>query len=199
MTIRRALPADAPDIARLVLVSAEHFLPAVFGLPFSDRLPRLTAGRGTLFSHAHALMAEVDGMVGGMLLGYSGREKAAEDPATGLALLRVLGWGMIRRLPRLLRVQGMVGILSRDEWYVSNVAVYPAFRGAGIGAALMARADEEAARSGAASVALDVETDNASAIGLYERLGFARIRETPALLLDGRRFALYRMGKPVPT
>jgi ribosomal protein S18 acetylase RimI-like enzyme len=197
MTIRPAQSADAADIARLVLVSAECFLPAVFGPGFQDRLPRLAAGRGTLFSHAHAWVAELEGKPAGMLLGYSGKDKAAEDPATGLALLRVLRWDMARRLPRLLRVQGMVGILGRDEWYVSNVAVYSAFRGAGIGAALMARANEEAARSGAASVTLDVETDNAAAIGLYERLGFARIRETPLLLLDGRRFAFYRMGKPV--
>jgi ribosomal protein S18 acetylase RimI-like enzyme len=197
MTIRPAQPADAADIARLVLVSAECFLPAVFGPGFQDRLPWLAANRGTLFSHSHAWMVESDGRAAGMLLGYSGRDKAAEDLATGLALVRALGWGMARRLPRLLRVQGMVGILGRDEWYVSNVAVYPAFRGAGIGASLMARADEEAARSGAASVTLDVETDNAPAIGLYERLGFARIRETPLLLLDGRRFAFYRMGKPV--
>ena len=101
MGIRRCVPADAPDIARLVLVSAERFLPAVFGTGIEAAVRILAAGRGTLFSHAHCWIAEAGGSTAGMLLGYSGREKAAGDPATGWGLLRTLGFGLVRRLGKL--------------------------------------------------------------------------------------------------
>ena len=77
--IRPAAPADAADIARLILLSAEDFLPAVFGGGVEDALCRLAGGRATLFSYRHALVARERERTVGMVLGYAGSEKAAED------------------------------------------------------------------------------------------------------------------------
>ena len=125
MEIRGARAGDAPDIARLMLLSAPHFLPAVFGPGIARALEGLAAGQGTLFGHEHALIAEEEGGVRGMLLGYAGQAKAAQDLRTGLALLLLLRSDMVRRLPALLRSQSAVGRIRRDEYYISNVAVYP--------------------------------------------------------------------------
>ena len=195
--VRRARAADAADIERLALASAEHFLPAVFGPRIARAVRTLASGRGTLFSHAHAWMAEIDGRAVGMLLGYSGAEKAAEDPATGMGLLRTIGPGMVRRLGRLLRLQRMIGTIEAKEWYVSNVAVYAEFRGHGIGRTLMEVAEQEARDAGSVSVVLNVETDNVSAIRLYEMLGFAILGRTRSLRMESREFAFLRMGKRV--
>ena len=195
--LRPATPADAADITDLILLSAEHFLPAVFGPRIKEGLTTLAAHNGTLFSSSHAWMADAEGRAAGMLLGYSGRERTKEDPATGLGLLRILGGGMLRRLGRLLRVQRMIGAIALDEWYVSNVAVRPELRGQGIGRARMLNAEERARSDGAAAIVLDVETDNPSAIRVYERLGYATVSTTPSLSLDGREFAFFRMWKPL--
>ena len=195
--VRRCLPSDAPDCARLVLASAERFFPAVFGPRIGDALERLSAGRGTLFSHEHALVAEAAGSTAGILVGYTGAQKQAEDPRTGLGLLRLLGWDFLKRLGRLLSLQRTIGSLGRVEYSVSNVAVYPGHRGRGIGGILLARAEQEASRAGCYSLVLDVETDNEGAIRLYERLGFATRTRTAPLVLDGRAFSFHRMGKPV--
>ena len=193
--VRRGEPRDAVEIAALVLLSAEHFLPAVFGPKIGGGLRALAEGRGTLFSHAHSLIVESDGRAAGMLLGYSGAQKAAEDLATGWGLLRVLGPGMLRRLGSLLRLQRMIGTLARHEYYVSNVAVLPELRGRGLGTVLMKAAEQDAHDAGLASVVLDVETDNASAIRLYQARGFVTRSETPRLRLESGEFAFFRMEK----
>jgi len=197
MEIRGARAGDAPDIARLVLLSAPHFLPAVFGPGIARALEGLAAGQGTLFGHEHALMAEEEGGVRGMLLGYAGQAKGAQDLRTGLALLLLLRSDMVRRLPALLKSQSAVGRIRRDEYYISNVAVYPEHRGRGIGALLVARARDEAGRAGASRMVLDVETDNPDAQRLYQRLGFAVVSETPPLVVAGHAFAFRRMAMPL--
>jgi ribosomal protein S18 acetylase RimI-like enzyme len=195
LLVRPATPADVADIAELILLSAEHFLPAVFGPRIRGGLASLAARRGTLFSSPHAYIAEIEGRAAGMLLGYSRTEKAKEDLATGLGLLRILGRDMLRRIPRLLRVQRMIGVLGSEEWYVSNVAVRPELRGQGIGRALLMNAEERARRCGATAIALDVETDNPSAARLYRELGYSTVSATAPFSLDGREFAFFRMRK----
>jgi ribosomal protein S18 acetylase RimI-like enzyme len=193
-----ASAADAADIASLVLVSAELFLPAVFGPGIEAVVRRLAEGHGTLFSHDHCMVAAVEGRTAAMLLGYTGKEKAAEDPATGWGLLHGLGMGMLGRLGRLLRLQAAIGRLGRDEYYVSNVATYPGFRGKGVGTLLLAGAEKRARESGTEAIVLDVETDNVPAIRLYQRNGYAVRYRTAPLRAEGHEFAFLRMGKPLP-
>ncbi|MGO9413385.1 MAG: GNAT family N-acetyltransferase [Spirochaetia bacterium] len=192
--IRDAQPSDAPHIGRLVVLSAQTFLPVLFGPRIEHAVEEMARGRGTLFSHEHAWIAEHEGAVRGMLLGYTGAVKAAQDPRTGLALLGIMRVGLIRRLPGLLRMQSTIGVMGRDEFYISNVAVYPEHRGKGIGSLLVGQAREEALRARAARLILDVETDNPDAQRLYERLGFRVMSETPQLALAGHAFGFRRMA-----
>jgi ribosomal protein S18 acetylase RimI-like enzyme len=192
--VRRARSGDAPGIARLLLLSAEQLLPALFGPGISTALEDMAAGGGTLFSHRHAWIAEEEGSTRGMLLGYTGAAKRAQDPLTGLVLVRHLKIDMVRRLGPLLRMQSTIGRIGADEYYISNVAVFPDHRGRGIGAMLIARAGAEARSAGSRAVVLDVEIDNPDAQRLYERLGFRVVSETPAVVLNGHEFALRRMA-----
>ncbi len=58
---------------------------------------------------------------------------------------------------------------------VYSLATRPEARGQGIGAALLEAAAVAARRRGCRVLRLEVRTDNAAAIGLYERLGYRRI------------------------
>jgi ribosomal protein S18 acetylase RimI-like enzyme len=194
--IRPAAASDARAIARLVLLSAEEFLPAVFGARIAVALRELAGRRGTLFSYRHALVAGEGPRILGMILGYAGSEKARQDPATGLFLLAALGPGMLGRLGRLLALQRTIGSVGRNEWYVSNIAVFPPARGHGAGRILMEAAEAVAARRGdCARMVLDVETDHAPAIALYRSLGYQARKEGPPLRLEGRTFTFIRMEK----
>jgi ribosomal-protein-alanine N-acetyltransferase len=74
---------------------------------------------------------------------------------------RVVGYGMLR---------------GWDEGYEVpslGIAIHPSMRGKGLGRDLMHRLHEMARGRGAGRVRLRVREDNAEAIALYERLGYA--------------------------
>lgn len=56
--------------------------------------------------------------------------------------------------------------------FVAYMAVEPAARGAGVGAALLSAAEDEARRQGLPYIALMVTEENAPALRLYERSGY---------------------------
>jgi ribosomal-protein-alanine N-acetyltransferase len=59
-----------------------------------------------------------------------------------------------------------------DEIHINNLAMRPAFRGRGIGTALLQRVFEEARTLGARRATLEVRASNDAARRLYERFGF---------------------------
>ena len=59
-----------------------------------------------------------------------------------------------------------------DEIHINNVAVRPAYRGRGLGTALMQHVLAESSRLGAHRATLEVRSSNEGARRLYERLGF---------------------------
>jgi [ribosomal protein S18]-alanine N-acetyltransferase len=81
---------------------------------------------------------------------------------------------------------GVVGFcafwLIVDEMHINNVATRPAFRGQGIGAALMAHVLGAARPLGAQRATLEVRESNTGALRFYERLGFR---------IEGRRRRYY--------
>ncbi|TAL92663.1 MAG: GNAT family N-acetyltransferase [Rhodanobacter sp.] len=68
---------------------------------------------------------------------------------------------------------------------VYSLATRPEARGRGIGAALLAAAAAAARRRGCRALRLEVRTDNAAAIGLYERLGYRRFGSYAHYYQDG--------------
>jgi ribosomal-protein-alanine N-acetyltransferase len=59
-----------------------------------------------------------------------------------------------------------------DEVHINNLAMRPAYRGRGIGTALLQHVLAEAAQLGAHRATLEVRASNTGARRLYERLGF---------------------------
>lgn len=68
---------------------------------------------------------------------------------------------------------------------LSSLATLPEARGRGIGAALLEAAAAAATARGSRALRLEVRTDNASAIALYERVGFQRIGSYLRYYQDG--------------
>ncbi|MBI2795096.1 MAG: ribosomal protein S18-alanine N-acetyltransferase [Gemmatimonadetes bacterium] len=64
-------------------------------------------------------------------------------------------------------------VVAADEGEITNIAVAPAARRDGIGAILLDRLIDEAARRGARTLYLDVRESNAGARALYASRGFA--------------------------
>ena len=62
--------------------------------------------------------------------------------------------------------------ISRDDFYIGNIYVYPEFRNNDYGSKLVERMKQEAAQSYCKNVLLDVDCNKAELIEFYEKLGF---------------------------
>jgi ribosomal-protein-alanine N-acetyltransferase len=90
-------------------------------------------------------------------------------------------------------------VVSRyvDAWHVMNVAVDPAQRGRGIATMLLERLFELTADDTRRGYTLEVRVSNATAIGLYERLGFEARGIRRGYYTDNREDALIMWKDPV--
>jgi [ribosomal protein S18]-alanine N-acetyltransferase len=90
-------------------------------------------------------------------------------------------------------------IVSRyvDAWHVMNVAVDPPHRGRGIATMLLDRLFELTAEDERRGYTLEVRVSNATAIGLYERLGFQARGIRRGYYTDNREDALIMWKDPV--
>jgi ribosomal protein S18 acetylase RimI-like enzyme len=192
--LRRAIETDAADFADLVLMSASELFPAVYGDGAKAVVQRLFCQRRNLFSFEHTYFAEAGGSKMGMLLGYNWSVKRRESWRTGLLLLKQMKSDFLRRLPTLLKLENLIGVVNDREFYISNVAIYPEFRAQSMGTKLILGVEKEAKEKGARKMALDVEVGNVGAIKLYGRLGYSITGEC-LVRLGGRFFHFYRMCK----
>ena len=173
ITIRPATPADAPAMAILVDIAA-HGLAAYFWqgrVRDGEAYSVLEVGRARAmrdegsFSWRNSTIAEIDGQIAGMLVGYRQPDDAGEVDLDDLD-------PVIRPLMEL-------EPLSAGTWYINVLASFAEFRSRGVGSALMEKADQLAAESGARGLSLIVEDTNLKARQLYERLGFSEVARRP--------------------
>ena len=90
-------------------------------------------------------------------------------------------------------------IVSRyvDAWHVMNVAVDPEHRSRGIAAMMIERLFELTADDARRGYTLEVRVSNATAIRLYERLGFSARGTRRGYYTDNREDALIMWKDPV--
>lgn len=74
---------------------------------------------------------------------------------------------------------------NSQRWRLYSIATAPEARGTGLGRALLEHAIDVARNNAAISLGLEVKTDNATAIRLYEKLDFAVIDLLPGYYDDG--------------
>ena len=188
-------PEDAQDFSQLILLSTATFFPSIFASNTEEVMRKIFQQPGNLFSFEHSYFIEVNGKIAGMALGYNWEQKRREELHTGLLLVKYLKWSFFTRIFYLLKAQGIVGKVSENEYYLSNIAVYPEFRALGLGTKLFSEIKRESEKTGANKIVLDVETNNKRAIKLYERLGYIIKWRTSSIKINKETFEFFRMFK----
>ena len=190
--LRVATVDDKRDFVSLILISAPYF-PVLFGKRVKMLLKSMFSSRSNLFSFTHVCVAEYQNRVVGMILSYDWESKRREDLKTGFIMFKKLGFEMFQKIRVFMRFNSTVGKLEKGDYYISNIAVYPEFRGMGIGRKLMLKAEEFAYPS--QRLVLDVEKENINAIRFYKDLGFNIINEFEIKLTPDKFLNFYRMEK----
>jgi len=193
--IRKGRAEDAQDFSQLILLSAATFFLSIFSSNTEEIMRKIFQQPGNLFSFEHSYFIEVNNEIAGMALGYNWEQKRREELHTGLLLVKHLKWRFFTRIFYLLKAQGIVGKVSKYEYYLSNIAVYPAFRALGLGTKLFSEIKRESDKTGANKIVLDVETNNKRAIKLYKKLGYIIKWKTPYIKNKKETFEFFRMLK----
>ncbi len=197
LIIRKGKIEDARDFSHLILLSAPVFFPSLFGDNVLEVMENLFRYPGNIFSFEHSYFVEMEKKIAGMVLGYTWKERDQEELNTGFLLFKYLGWDILTRVPYLLRVQSILGKLVAGDYYISNIAVYPEFRGCGLGTSLLKKMEEEAVERGCKMIVLDVEADNRGAIRLYQKLGYNAGEGSSVVKIKGKSFEFFRMRKNI--
>ncbi|SMO90548.1 GNAT family N-acetyltransferase [Paracoccus laeviglucosivorans] len=165
MDIRNATASDAAHLVRFINMAADdlplHFWRKTVG-PEGDpwALGQERAARETgNFSYNNAWLAELDGEVGACLLGYTAEEPGPIDPDTPPIFVPLLE----------------LEALAPGSWYLNVLATYDAFRGKGLGSALLAHAEKIAANAGQASISLIAADTHQDALRLYQAKGYSEV------------------------
>jgi ribosomal protein S18 acetylase RimI-like enzyme len=174
LIVRPARKDESGSIAELFEISSDGVASYVWSLLQADYpgLPLLEIGRrryereGTAFSYRNCLMAEDQGLVRGMMHAYA--VEPPGDPA-----------------PEPKPVDPVLKPYSELEapgtLYIAGIAVWPSFRGRGVGTRFLEAARESAQSLGLRELSLLCFAGNTGARRLYERAGFVVVDWRPVV------------------
>ena len=192
--IRKAEISDANVVSSLILEAGIRFLPLIFGPQVKLILGRLIKTPGTVFYIDNVYVLEIDeGKVVGVMVAYPGYIIKKRSLKTALVLFETMGMELIKRI-RIFRLVESKNRVSRDEFYVSNIAIDKKKRKKGYGSRLLKYAEELAREQGLRKLSLDVENTNSKAIEFYKRLGY-RGTKVKRIYIRGNLFTFVRMQK----
>lgn len=164
--VRQARREDAATIAKAVAMAIgdEAALRAYCGDDYLGVLTEIARREGTQYSWQFALVAEVEGVVAGAVVGYDGARLAELREGTFAVIREHIG-----------RTPTIPDETQAGEVYLDSLGVLPKFRGLGVGGELVAAFCEKAFVEGGERVGLIVDYANPNADRLYSSLGFERV------------------------
>jgi GNAT superfamily N-acetyltransferase len=177
ITLRPATPDDIPTLARLHFIAAHGFLDALYhdlipGLPANEIYERVLAGVGATLSYENAWVAVRENEILGEVHAFPYDDFDRDPPNPILPEDRLVHFEPFER----------IGPPAAGTYHVNILAVYPEFRGHGLGRRLMELARSHAKQRGFSKLSLFTIDDPQLVpplTTLYERLGFVTIGRTP--------------------
>lgn len=167
---RLALQSDARALAQLIDIAGEGIPQWLWSQSCEEQQTPLDIGEERArrdsggFSYTNALVAQSGKETTAMVLSYPIDEAPADDPDD---------------LPAPVAPFVELEAQSVGTWYINALAVRPGHRGQGIGTQLMADAEKAARDGGYTKSSIQVFEQNADALGLYRRLGYRDIGQSP--------------------
>jgi ribosomal-protein-alanine acetyltransferase len=181
INIRPATPADLPQLEAIAAAadSAAHWTRRQWQDIFHTQIPARLAWIAC--STTAAETGDVGAADGCSAFAASPAAKVGERDAPAPERLSPQAIGFL------------VAQCGTPEWELENMAVLPAFRRQGVGAALLSTLLEEARARRAERILLEVRVSNCSAIRLYGQGGFQPLARRPGYYQNPAEDALILM------
>lgn len=175
LSIRPATAADIPDLSKLLLIATDGVVASLYegvipGLTTEKIVERRLAREGTCGAYTNCWVA-VDGTrIAGKLHAYPLDDLAGDPPDPLVPEERY----------KVLEAFDALDEPAAGSYYINVIAVFPDYRRRGLGGRLLDLAGEQARARGLTQLSLAVFEENAGAVRLYERIGFAIAARAPA-------------------
>ena len=169
VTLRPAQQGEARIVARLLQIAADGMADytwstiAEAGEDLLDIGERRVARSGVEMSFENATLAEADGKVAGMMLGYpvpDGEVPVAAPDADPI-------------------LAPLIELEQPNSFYICALAAFECRRGLGLGSRLLQVAEAQAADHGLDTMSLIVFEQNVGALRLYQRVGYKEVARRP--------------------
>jgi ribosomal protein S18 acetylase RimI-like enzyme len=195
-SIVSATAADsAEDFARLALIAAPKYLPALYD-GIHDKIHKsLFHHRDNMLGFTHTYFMKVDGKNAGMAVAYDWKVNKKEQNKTTLLIIRGMGLKFFKQMKHMQWSAENLGRMDDGTWYIAVLGFYQEFRGRGLGMEMMNFMQEQAVAAGADKIVLDAETYNQDAIRFYKRFGMQEHGELKRTTIAGQAFEFVRMVK----
>ena len=202
--IRPATPDDAAVCAPLMYYSGPEVFNFFVGskdatdsYTFLELAFRKNAGE---FGYAHHLVAELEGQVVGVAIGFGKAEVSEFNKVMIKFLFRYFGiLGGIGACFRGMMIELSIKGPGAGEYVVAHIGVNPECRGQGVGSRLLEALYAQGRERGLKNAVLDVAGTNPRAQALYEREGFVVTHTVKGgrSSAHGGIVSHYRMAKPL--
>lgn len=174
--VRPAEAEDASHLAQLFVSAAEGIALEVWAELAEDGQSPVSVGEARArrqsggFSYRKAWIADVDGQVAGMGFGYVLLPEPDDASVAEPSSLppNAAAWAELERE-------------ALGSFFINGLAVYPKWRGLGLGRRLLTAALDRARLDGCSQLALTVFGENATALNLYRSFGFSEVSHRPPL------------------
>ncbi|MDI6861178.1 MAG: N-acetyltransferase [Caldisericia bacterium] len=182
------------DFANLIIYTGKDLFYTIFGDKAKEILKQLYTLKNNQFSYELTNFAIYNNKIAGMVLSYSYDDLMKTSLNTGLLLIKIMKFDFFINLIKFIKSFTKLSIVNKDEYYISNIAVYPEFRGLGIGKSLLFYTERLAKDKNLKKLSLDVERENISAIEIYKKFGFKIVKEFE-INFSNKKFYFYKMEK----
>ena len=191
-----AVAADhAEDFARLALIAAPKYLPALYA-GVHDKVHRsLFRHSNNMLGFSHTYFMRIDGKNAGMTVAYDWKVNKNEQNKTTLLIIRSMGLKFFKQMKHMQWSAENLGRIDDGTYYLAVLGFYPEYRGRGLGMELMKFVQEQAIKAGATKIELDAETYNRDAIRFYRRFGMDEVGSLKNTAIAGEKFEFVRMSK----
>jgi len=186
---------SAEDFARLALIAAPKYLPALYAGTHDKVHRNLFHHRDNMMGFTHTHFMRVAGKNAGMAVAYDWKANKKEQNKTTLLIIRSMGLKFFKQMRHMQWSDENLGRMDDGTYYIAVLGFYPEFRSRGLGMEMLNFIQEQARAAGADKIVLDAETYNKDAIRFYKRFGMQEYGELKNTAINGEEFEFVRMLK----
>jgi ribosomal protein S18 acetylase RimI-like enzyme len=198
IVLKNAVREDSRELAKLSIMAAGKYFPFAFGRDAEAILSEGFRSTNTLTSYQKAQVVCVHDEIAGMVVGFTEGEQLAELYETETLFGKLLGVRGLWVLIVMLFMPDSFGKAQPGEFYLYSLAVFPQYRGQGLGKKLLEAVEFRAKKQGFNTISLDVNGDNTRAVTFYKQAGYRIVDQVTPKLFRSTLGVVCRMEKIIP-